>query len=278
VTVAADRWELVRWRPHPSLRGHVLEYQGYREAGIAPFTVREVPRGFAVLIIGFGPPFTVGLAGAATPPQAHRSFFAGLHDQPALVGSTGRSHCLQLNLTPLGAGQILGPCLGEIANRTVALDDLLGQEARRLAERLEEADAWPARFALLEWWLQDRLAAAGVFPADLAWTLGQLTARRGGIAVAELAASLGCSRKHLSVRCRAAFGLPPKTLAGLLRFAAAVASLEREPGTPLAAIALASGYSDQPHFNRDFRRFAGLTPSAYLAARLPEPGGLLERR
>ena len=55
------RRELVHAEPHAALRPYVLSYEGYREHGLTPFVMREVPRGFTVLIVGFGPPFTVGL-------------------------------------------------------------------------------------------------------------------------------------------------------------------------------------------------------------------------
>jgi AraC-like DNA-binding protein len=185
---------------------------------------------------------------------------------------------MQVNLTPLGAARLLGATLGELANRVVALDDALGRASRDLADRLWEAGDWAPRFALLDAWLRARLAAAAPPSADLAWAWGQLRASGGKAAVGALAASIGCSRKHLSVRFRRAFGLPPKTVAQVLRFAGAIDRLDREPPPSLAAVAAECGYSDQPHLNRDFRRFAGLTPTAYFERRLPPPGGLGEPR
>ena len=40
---------------------------------------------------------------------------------------------------------------------------------------------------------------------------------------------------------------------------------------PWADLALQSGYSDQPHFNRDFLEFTGMTPRAYRRASPSSP-------
>lgn len=60
--------------------------------------------------------------------------------------------------------------------------------------------------------------------------------------------------------------MSPKATARVIRFHAAVRRLSAGGGR-WADIALDCGYYDQPHLNRDFREFAGITP-AQLQARL----------
>lgn len=62
-------------------------------------------------------------------------------------------------------------------------------------------------------------------------------------------------------------------LARLIRFDRAVQRLQA-PGSALAEVAQDCGYYDQAHFNRDFRTFAGLSPTEFIRASLPEGGGL----
>ncbi len=56
--------------------------------------------------------------------------------------------------------------------------------------------------------------------------------------------------------------MPPKTAAALVRFNRALGLLES--GLKPADVAHACGYADQPHLTREFRRFAGTTPVAFL--------------
>ena len=257
---------LVHGRPPAALCGHVLSYEGYRERGVEPFVMREVPRGFAVVIIGFGPPFRVGLAERGLARAAdHRSFFAGAHDRPAIVASTGGSYCLQVNLTLPAAMRMLGMPLHELTNRIVALDDVVG-EAPELTERLWQARGWEARFDLLSAWLLARLTAAAGPAPDLEWAWDRLR-RDGAPSIGGLAREIGCSRKHLSTRFRERLGLPPKTLARILRFVRLSERLDAGGGAGWADLAAEAGYFDQPHLAREVRAFTGLPPTAWLAQR-----------
>ena len=73
---------------------------------------------------------------------------------------------------------------------------------------------------------------------------------------------LGRSRRHLAARFREQVGLPPKTVARIMRFNRAISTLRGEAA--LAEVAFECGYYDLAHLTRDFREFAGTSPAAFL--------------
>jgi AraC-like DNA-binding protein len=259
-------WELVRSDPSPRLEGHVRSYCGYVER-TNPLRRRELPSGDVVLILGFGPPIRVD-------GERRDSFVAGLHGAHAITEHDGRQHGLQVNLTPLGAFQLFGPPESGVPGQVVDLEAVLGREAPLLVEQVHEAGDWPARFALLDSLLAKRLAGRLPASPDVAWAWRRLAETDGRVRVGELTEELRCSRRHLTARFREQLGLPPKALARILRFDRAVRRLTREGAGSLADVARESDYYDQAHFNRDFRAFAGLTPTQLVARLLPDGGGL----
>ena len=68
--------------------------------------------------------------------------------------------------------------------------------------------------------------------------------------------------------------MPPKLIGRVLRFERVTERLAREGVARWTDVALDCGYYDQSHFNRDFREFAGITPSEYMASLLPGGGGI----
>ena len=84
--------------------------------------------------------------------------------------------------------------------------------------------------------------------------------------VREVVGETGYSHRRFIELFRRAVGLSPKLYCRVLRFQSALNHLaERSPGS-LADLALAAGYSDQAHFNREFREFTGMPPSEYREA------------
>jgi AraC-like DNA-binding protein len=170
----------------------------------------------------------------------------------------GRSLGMQVNLDPLAARALVGAPLHELANLTVPLDEIL--HAPFLVERLAGARDWDSRFALLDETLAPRLADARP-SREVAWAWQRLRQTQGRIAIGELAAELGWSRKRIVARFRDEIGLPPKAVARLLRFEHA-----RELAGTMSwgELAFECGFSDQSHLIGEFRRVTGRTPETFL--------------
>jgi AraC-like DNA-binding protein len=241
--------ELATRAPHPALAGHIHSLAGWHERTDGPVRRAELPGARIVLVISFGP--TLDVDG-----RTFRSFVAGLTDAPALTEHAGEGHGMQAYLTPLGARRLLGMPMAELTRQVVELEELIGRD--ELSERLATAPDWGTRFALLEREIARRTLAAPPVAPELEWAWRRLS---DGVPVGELAAELGWSRRHFTATVRRELGLAPKPLARLLRFERAVERLRA--GDELADVALDSGYYDQAHFNRDFKAFAGVTPTEY---------------
>ncbi|SBT44415.1 helix-turn-helix domain-containing protein [Micromonospora auratinigra] len=275
-------------RPDPRLRPYVEGYLGYRERVAQPLVRHEVAGAFVVLILGWGAPLDVtdrraadrGVSGA-------NAFLAGPFDAYCTTRTVGEGTGVQLMLTPPAARRLLGLPLGELANRVLGVDRV-DDGLVRLRDELAELPDWPARFRHLDAALLRRLAVTRPVDRRLlhAWRL--LDGSGGTVEVGGLADQVGWSRRHLTAVFRREFGLPPKTVARLVRFQRAYATLDRVPtaasggsaapgdgavpgrparggaaaGPGWAELAARLGYYDQSHLIREFREYAGRTPAA----------------
>jgi AraC-like DNA-binding protein len=268
-------WEMVTRDAAAPLRRHVRNYTGYVERTAEPLVRREVPSADVTLIISPDTKLRLpDVRDSSRPPARHGSFVAALHDTYALVEHDGYQHGIEVRLTPLGAHALFGLSMYELTNRVVELDELLGRGADELVTRLWDVTTVEARFELLDRLIAARVADSRPFSEGVAWAWRRLRETRGRTPVGGLASELGWSHRRLLARFREQVGMPPKTIARVLRFENVSRALMSTPEPRLAELAFESGYYDQAHLNRDFRDFAGTTPSAFIASRLPAGGGV----
>jgi hypothetical protein len=165
---------------------------------------------------------------------------------------------MQLNLNPLGAFALLGRPLHGLANRTVALEDLLGPEGARLGDRIGAAATWPQRFALFEAALRERLARAKPASEAIAWAWRRLESSHGRVRIGSLADTIGVAASTWSRSCEQ-LGLPPKTVARVLRSSgrAACCAGRTKPATSRSPAATTTSRTSPAS-----SRAAGATPAA----------------
>ena len=273
---ALGHWQVALRRPHAALRGHVAQL--WHGAGQVSYERdRILPQARSYLLINLGPPQYMFLPG---PPEIRVVFddiwFSGLYEGPIECAAPQGSVLLGVAFSASGAASLLPWSQAELANRTGPLQDLLGPAARQLRQRLLETPSVAQRLNLVEDWLLDAcISGRNVHPL-VHWTLARLADSAGRVRAEALARDAGCSRKHLSNVLSRAVGLPPKSLARVLRFQHVLGRLGTHP-PDWAELAADCGYYDQSHLVRDFQQFSGLAPAAFLRSAQPDPGSVVVR-
>lgn len=244
-----------------ALRRHVAALAGYRVAGAPAGVHVGMPSRHLTIIVTLDDGITVSGNGVGERPRRMAALVAGLHAEPVHIHHDGNQFGLQLSLTPAGARAVLGAPAAQFQRGVERLEDVLGPVAAEIRERAAAAATWPARFAAVTGCLRAVLDdEAGIeAPVDRAWEL--LARSRGGIPIAAVARDVGWSARHLTDRFAREFGPTPKLLARMIRFERSRALIGR---FPLADIAIRCGYADQSHLVRDWRQFAGASPTQWL--------------
>jgi AraC-like DNA-binding protein len=273
----AHSWALISRAPDARLKPYVIDYQGYKEHAQAALRRLQAPFAGFPMIVSLGPSIDILNGDRPREKETYRSFLAGLHDVHVFTEFLGKQRGFQVNFTLLGAYRFLNATMSDIANRCLHLGDLLGEaEAERLADALDGAEDWPARFDLMDAFLLTRMSKSRPMAPDVAWALKALQESGGARTIGALSRDLSCSRKTLIQRFHAQVGLSPKQVANILRFETAVKGITAATDEESwADLAIACGYYDQSHFNREFRRYSGRTPSEFRAALVPGGAGVL---
>jgi AraC-like DNA-binding protein len=87
---------------------------------------------------------------------------------------------------------------------------------------------------------------------------------RSPVQLAELAGAVGLSPFHAARLFAQSTGLPPHAWRNQVRLQRALVPLRA--GVSVTEVAAASGFTDQSHFTRHFRRMFGVPPGRWQAA------------
>lgn len=166
----------------------------------------------------------------------------------------------------------------ELQNVLSAKDEVLTEAAVRLAHEIEaeglggrlyvEALRCQISVHILRTYAQEIIfrghrCAGGLSQAERRLVMEFIDANLdANISLAEMAGLLGLSVYHFSRKFRREFGCPPYAYVIQQRLEHAKRQLRRGK-LPLKAVAASSGFADQSHMTRLFRRMLNVTPAEY---------------
>ncbi len=221
------------------------------------------PDGSPELIFHFGRPYAEadGQGGWRAQPRA---LLAGNLTGPLVLRAQGQVGVLGLRLWPHAVPRFTATPPKATLNARLPFTPADTRWAAQAAKALAVDSSAPAVLALA----QRLVARLGGLPARedaaVAWAVMELLATQGQAPLAQLAAAAGLSPRQFERRMAQATGMTPKLLASIFRFRAVFDQVNADQPSAWLNAALATGFFDQAHMIRDFRRFAGKAPRAYL--------------
>lgn len=245
--------------PAERLRPYVRCY--WQVSGPGCGVERLLPDGFPEWILHLGErPRVLDAQGNAQVQK--QTVLAGQLLAPLQIDTAGWRDTVGVSFRPDGVTALFAVAMAGIRDHPVALS-LVPRAETELRQRLGLRSSLARRVAVLDEVLWRESGPTRTAPM-LTAVLGRVAAVPG-LRVDALAASTGWSRRHLERQFRHAVGVTPKAYLRIARFRRIVAL--RSPlglGVDWSQVALDEGFSDQSHMIREFRAFAGATPTRFL--------------
>jgi len=185
---------------------------------------------------------------------------------------TARGSFVAFRVSPIVAAAILRQPLTGLWDRVIALEDLIGPEARGIVEQLTAA-SMVDRFGLLQTWIEKRLHGWDTEQRQLQSLFETMFWRCPAGTLSEFSLSLGPSVRSLRRWFAATAGVSPKEIQIAGRMLLACSLLREHPDFDIASIAQDTDFYDQAAFTHTFTERVGLTPSGFRA----EPSVYYER-
>jgi AraC-like DNA-binding protein len=218
------------------------------------------PDGCVELIFNFGSPYLLLTTTPPTPlPPA---IIVGFQNRTIPILLRGAIKVVAARLYAWGALALLQDNVSTLTNTVTALGADWDSLVQRLQLQVTHGQYEQGAASLEEFLIQRALVRT--YDLKLIQTAAKLLHHtKGEYRIAELADYCQVSVRQIERGFQNTIGTAPKVFARALRFHEAQRRLMFDADADLTALAQECGYFDQAHFIKDFREFAGQTPSEY---------------
>jgi AraC-like DNA-binding protein len=254
----------IRHIPAPPLNAYI-DYFFYLDGPMTYPREKSLPVPSAVLIVNFGGAIQMSSSSQSeTYSTWTETWWMGPWSMYHIVEWPSHVQQIGVGFKPDGVYPFLRIPISELHNQYVTLDDIWGQYAAEIRERLYVAPTIQARFALLEQILLARLCEEPQGLKTVQYAVGKIAGEGGVLSIQMLTDQIGISQNHLLTQFKQMVGVSPKELAKHYRLKSVLRSIDPTQSIDWTRVALQFGYYDLSHLNKDFVAFTGHSPTNYL--------------
>jgi AraC-like DNA-binding protein len=200
--------------------------------------------------------------------EVSRSYVLGQLATPVRAVYSGNIRILALHFHPYGMYRLFGIPMNKFTNQGIDFESILDADERSIIERMFACTLLKDQIDQIEILLQKRLSKnrdTGV--TRIQFASNQILQTDGNVTVKELLGQVNMSERSFERNFLQQVGVLPKTFAGIARMKKAMQLIEKVPNLTWKDITYQLEYTDQAHFIREFKRFAGKTPTDYYRSR-----------
>ena len=187
---------------------------------------------------------------------------SGLKKSVRLINYQKDSGAILIQFKEAGASAFFKTPLHELFEESISLDNFISQsKISLLEEQLAEAKDHTAKIKVIEELLLEQLYTYNEDKLVLS-AVKKIHLLKGDCRIKELAETHCLSQDAFEKRFRKTIGASPKKFASIVRMKNIIGSgLKNLSYTEMA---MEAGFTDQSHFNKDFKLFTGLTPTDFF--------------
>ncbi len=192
-------------------------------------------------------------------------FLYGQTLQPIEIIIEGAYEMIAFQLFPFASKLLLGINPKELNDDCYNLMDLeYGQPEFHFNKLKNEKDP-TLKCQIISNFIFDLLKHSASNPDQLAtMAINIILKAQGAISIKDLTAQLYTTERSLERKFASEIGLSPKQFAKIIQFNYSLNKLNDSHYSKLSDIGYESGYSDQSHFIKSFKKFTGKTPKEFL--------------
>lgn len=177
---------------------------------------------------------------------------------------TGSINWIVVVLQPYGAYHLWGVPADELFNCFFPAEEVLKRRMHEIAHALMNATQLGERIQLLNNFLLQQINITKGPDPLIIQAVNLIMQHEGVMSVDLLLHSLFVTERTLERKFKHTIGVSPKRFIEIVRLNVSAKRMQRMKGKQnLASVAYDSGYFDQAHFIKDFRKFTGFTPQQY---------------
>lgn len=192
-------------------------------------------------------------------------FLFGPTTKYAAINITGNFNTIGAYFYPNALKSVFGFNAFELTDSCLDADMIAQKYALHLSDQLQNISTPENQIKALSFFLMKELNANKKDDLLMQHALNMIIFEGGNVSITKLRQHLNISERNFERRFKQYVGISPKLFSRICLFQKTLKQLQNNQFNKMSDIAFDNDYSDQSHFIRTFKEFAGFSPQQYQA-------------